>query len=48
VQVVVKFAFVEKLGVLGVSLFKFDGNFEVGLDVDALIDFSEGTLVYFA
>ena len=30
---------------LGVGLLKFDGHLKVGLDVDPLIDLSEGTLV---
>jgi len=32
----------------GVGLFKFDGNLEVGLDVDSLIYLSEGPLINFA
>ena len=47
VEVVVEFAFVEKLRVLAVYGLEFDGHFQVGLDVDSLVDFSEGALVDF-
>jgi len=33
--------------VLSIALLEFDGNFEVGLGVDALIDLSEGSLIKF-
>ena len=32
---------------LSIALLEFDGNFEVGLGVDALIDLSEGSLIKF-
>lgn len=44
-EVVVEFALVNELGVVGVDGFNFDGDFEVGLGVDGLEDFPEGSLV---
>ena len=32
---------------LSVALLEFDGNFEVGLGVDPLVDLSEGSLIKF-
>lgn len=47
-EVVVEFAFIEKLRVLSAYGFELDSDLEVGFDIDALIDFSKGSLVYFA
>jgi len=48
VQVVVKFALIHQLRVLGVHRLELDGNFEVGFDVQALEDLAEGSLIDFA
>ena len=47
-QVVVQFALVHQLRVLGVGRFKLDGHLEVGLGVDALEDLPEGPLIELA
>ena len=47
-QIVVQFALVHQLGVLGVGGFKLDGHLEVGLGVDTLEDLSEGPFVQLA
>ena len=46
-EVVVQFALIHQLRVLSIALLEFDGNFEVGLGVDALIDLSKGSLIKF-
>ena len=48
VEVVVKFAFVDELGVVGVDWLNFDSDLEVGLGVDGLVDLSEGAFVDFS
>ena len=48
VEVVIELAFIHKLRVFGVAGFEFDGHFEVGFGVDALVDLSEGSLIDFA
>ena len=45
VEVVVKLAFVYQLGVFGIDGFYLDCNFKIGLGVDCLVDFSEGSLI---
>lgn len=47
-EVVVEFAFINKLGVIRVGGFDFDGDFEVGFGVDSLVDFPEGSLIDFS
>jgi len=47
VEVIVEFALIHQLRVLSVALLEFDGNFEVGLGVDPLVDLSEGSLIKF-
>lgn len=44
-QIVVKLALIDQLGVLGVHWLHLDCHLEVGLGVDSLIDLSEGSLV---
>jgi hypothetical protein len=48
VKVVVEFALVHKLRMFCVGWLEFDGNFEIGLGVDALVDLSEGSLIELA
>jgi hypothetical protein len=47
VEVIVQLAFIKKLRVISVSGLKFDGNLEVSLGVDALIDLSESAFTNF-
>lgn len=44
-EVVVEFALVDELRVIGVDWLDFYGNFEVGLGIDGLVDFSKGALI---
>ena len=46
-KVIVEFALIHQLRVLSIALLEFDGNFEVGLGVDPLVDLSEGSLIKF-
>lgn len=45
VQVVVEFALVDELWVIGVCGFDFDGDFEVGFGVDGLVNLAEGSFI---
>jgi len=47
VKVIVEFALIHQLRVFSGALLEFDGNFEVGLGVDPLVDLSEGSLIKF-
>ena len=47
VEIVVKFALIDELRVIGVDGLDFDGNLEVGPGVDSLIDFSKGSFINF-
>jgi hypothetical protein len=42
VEVVIELAFIYELGMFGIDAFSLDGNLEVGLGVDGLVDFPEG------
>lgn len=44
-QVIIKFALVNELGMVRVDGLDFDGDFEVGLGVDGLINLSESPFV---
>lgn len=44
-EVVVQLAFVNKLRMIGSDRFQLDSHLQVGLDVDSLVDLSEGPLV---
>ena len=46
-KVIVEFALIHQLRVFSGALLEFDGNFEVGLGVDPLVDLSEGSLIKF-
>ena len=46
-EVIVQLTLIHQLGVFGVADLKLDGNFEVGLGVDALVDLAEGSLIEF-
>ena len=48
VEVVVEFAFVDELGVVGICGLDLNCDFEVGFGVDGLVDLSEGSLINFA
>jgi len=45
VKVVVEFAFIDQLGVLGVDGLNLNCHLKIGLGVDGLVDLSEGSLV---
>jgi len=47
-EVVVEFAFVNQLWMVGVGGFDLDGNLEVGLCVDSLVNLPEGSFIDFS
>lgn len=44
-QIIVEFAFVDKLWMIGIDWFDFNSDFKIGFGVDGLVDLSEGTFV---
>ena len=44
-EVIVEFTLIHELWMFGAGGFKFDGDFEIGFGVDALVNLSEGSLV---
>lgn len=47
-QVVVQFALINELGVVGVDRFYFDRNLQVCFGIDSLVDLAKSALVDFA
>ena len=47
VEIVVKFALIDELGMISVDRLNFDSHFEVGSGIDGLIDFPEGAFINF-
>jgi hypothetical protein len=45
VEVIVEFAFVDQLRMIGVDRLYFDGHFKIGFGVDSLEDLSKGSLI---
>lgn len=46
-EIVIQFALIDQLWMIGVGGFDFDGNLEIGFSVNGLVDLSECTLVNF-
>lgn len=46
-EIVIQFALIDQLWMIGVGGFDFDGNLEVCFSVNGLVDLSECTLVNF-
>lgn len=44
-EIVIEFAFIDQLGMIGVHWFNFDCNFEISARVDGLVDLPKGSLV---